>query len=249
MYCGFLEVLLTLNDLAEVPEITSNSIFVTLDKKPVSARQLFDMFRKSGRVLIASQPDSLTEQLGNQSIILGSLIPGQMLSVVSKLIPILFLRVIDERLLEILRYTFFGLDLNKVLADPHHVYMPIEVVKMDPETTLFIDQTLKVLNEVAAIKYQKAVGFHPIGDDAPFFLFADQVTGKMLRPPLFSMDRREIGINLLHPHFQKVRRLWETNPEVAIFSMARFLLLDADRMLSTDEAMAIAAARFRKGNV
>lgn len=249
-YSGFLDVLLSLSDLNEIPKITSKPIFMTLDKKPVSTKSLFEMYRKTGRILISPEPDTLTAQVGNHRVILGALQPGQMLSVVSTLIPKLFLRVVDESLLETIRYTFFGMDLGKILTDPHHVFMPVKVVEMDPETHRFISQTLEVLHEVAQLRYREVVGFHPMADESPFFLFADQFGGQMARPPAFSMvEKREIGINLLHPHFQKVRRLWPDHPEIAIFSLARFLLLDADRMLTTDEAMAIAAAKFKKGTL
>lgn len=228
-----------------------------VDGGVMSLDELYETWKRDGRLLIADGPTELSDQLQAQGVpIIYGRSPNSPsydhpLEPVRRLVRKYLTHRVETTLVGRIR-KFFGKNLktetSDAMAAPEQVYMPVVLDEKIPEQVeAFIKEAARLLDTVDA-GYRKLTTCE-LGSpdqDAPLFVLARKLGPVMARPPRGVAEERpskrpEAAVNRDHPHFRRLLELYGSSPKIAAYCLAKSLLLTEDRMLDADVDMIAAA--------
>ncbi len=248
-----------LDDHAERP------LLRCLNTKPLSLAQAWDRLRSDGHLLLSVEPTSLTERLGEQQIpvVMGD--TGRVFSPKSDLRSVM--RLVTEycifktsttirgkfwsalgqlgRMVRLKEERTTESRIRHSLLEPEQVYLSFAVDDQPlEEHRPLIDDAAHLLRTVDADFAKLTTGVAPTDDDAPLFVVAEELGPLMIRPE--NNERKnakelEAAIIRNHPQFAVIHRLYEREPAMGAYQLARALLLSEEKTLKAGQFLLDAA--------
>ena len=227
-YCSLMEQLSLAPDI-ESFNLLNARIFRTHGGKGVTPMDLLEMYESKGRVLISPDLTSFVENVGKDEVILGA---SQLhhaqnpLRVIQTIAPRVMVLAYKESLVGRVVQYFWPRNeaMTKSIKLPESVFVSIEVVEADLIARKILDDVLS-LTQTAGLRFKRIELFRPTTEHSPFFVVAEKLATLMERPSAGAV-MKELAVNELHPHFQRLKKLYNTHPDVAVFCLARALLID-----------------------
>ncbi len=221
-----------------------------LDGGLISLDELYETWKRDGRVLVADGPTELTDELQalDVPIVYGRPPTSESfnhpLEPVRKLIRRYLTYRVETTLVGRIR-KYFGQNLKTktsgALVAPELVYMPVVI---DQEVA---DDARELVEAAAGLLEEVDAGYRKLttcelgapDQDAPLFVLARRLGPVMARPPRGVAEERpskrpEAAVNRDHPHFRRLLELHAHSPQIAAYCLAKSLLLIEDRMLDAD---------------
>ncbi|MFP4599253.1 MAG: ATP-binding protein [Persicimonas sp.] len=221
-----------------------------LDGGLISLDELYETWKRDGRVLVADGPTELSDELQalDVPIVYGRPPTSESfdhpLEPVRKLIHRYLTHRVETTLVGRIR-KYFGQNLKTktsgALVAPELVYMPVVIdEEVADEARELVEAAAGLLEEVDA-GYRKLTTCELGAPDqhAPLFVLARRLGPVMARPPRGVAEERpakrpEAAVNRDHPHFRRLLELHAHSPQIAAYCLAKSLLLTEDRMLDAD---------------
>jgi hypothetical protein len=118
----------------------------------------------------------------------------------------------------------------------------VEHHELTPEAAALIQGTGTVLDR-ADSGYGTVEACSISGGASPLFVLAKKFETSMLVPPDHALPGRrpDVAVNIRHPHFEHALSLHASHPSLALYILAKALLLKEDRLLGLDPALLLAA--------
>ena len=237
-----------------VADVVVRKVFRDVNGSVWTPEQVFQAYRKDGRVLIAEGPSELSRRIGALGIpvILGkwsrSTDSWEKTAVLwsdhpLESVPVMVSRFVAMRSRSTFWGTvkrFFGVNLvsevESALADPQLVYLPVAVDENPPENAERLLEHSRELLEKIGADYKALATFVPsaASRDVPFFVTGREFADVMARPPRGFEDRSHAAVNREHPHFRRLVKIYASQPSLAAYCLAKSLLLTEDRLLHAD---------------
>lgn len=128
-------------------------------------------------------------------------------------------------------------------ASADRVLIKVEEGALTEDGAELVAGTARVLKEADA-GYRSVQACSVGGSGAPLFVVARKFEDSMLLPPDHSLPGRRpnVAVNVRHPHFEHALKLYAAHPTLALYLLAKALLLKEDRLLSLDSVL-LASAR------
>ncbi len=255
--------------IGEVINHTERPILRCLNGAAVamSLEEAHRRFRSDGRLLLSDEATSLVEELGAQKmpVVLGATprqVTGDLaLRSVSRLLVRAF-EMLESKTVRGLFRSAIGQVVNlavgsrddssrfekfrRDLMRPQSVYYPIAVDE-EPDDSIrpLLDDALQLLKSAEADVRRLTSGVVDAADgQAPFVVIAEEVAPLMARPPMDVIEsgkRLEAAVNRAHPHFDVVCRMYERDPAMGAYLLARGLMLSDELLGSVGDEMVEAA--------
>jgi hypothetical protein len=137
---------------------------------------------------------------------------------------------------------------ERPVTTPESVYLPVVLDDEIPDDIApLIDAAGSLLDSINAGYNELATcTLGAPDDDPPLFVFSRRLSSVMARPPRNQMladpsRRPHAAVNRDHPHFREVADLWNRDPQMAAYFLAKSLLLTGDRLLDADARLMDAA--------
>ena len=244
---------------ARLSDIEERPIFRMADGGVARLQQAFEAWKRDGRVLVADEPSELADELLETGlpVFLGGFWTSGDLGDRKEPVRTLISRYIRHRhesaLLSRFR-GFLGADIEsetrRAVTSPEAVYMPVVVDEEIPGSLEPLVQRAAELLESLEAGYA-TLSTCTLGSpqsEPPLFVLAREAGSVMARPPSRAQfaaggaaGRPHAAVNREHPHFETLVELWEHNPEMAAYCLAKSLLLTGDRHLEKDAELQRAA--------
>jgi hypothetical protein len=231
--------------------------------------QAHEAYRHDGRILLAEHPTALTRQLAADKIpvILGrspyvvvaqdggeerlhplDVVPRLIWTYVARREEAALWRQVKDFVLA--RLDLKGQDVSsevwRALTVPERVYLNVALdQQVPPELAPMVRGAHSTLRSINA-GFRKLRTFTPAAavSEPPFFATARKLGRLMARPPRRVAERTrrlEAAVNRRHPYFQALLRLYPRSPGLAVYCLAKGLLLYEDRLLDRDLGLMEAA--------
>lgn len=238
-------------------------IFRFVDGRPSNLRRLLEIWERDGRLLVADSRTKLTDELRAQKIpvVFGrapgfwSSAPGaadmsHICRIFARYAHHHLSKTLVERTRGLVGWLFDGvmsgsqkLDvrLKESMNAPEQVYVPVILdAKPAPLEQALVDAAGELL--VGAQTGFRRMALGELGSaptSQPLFVVARKLSPLMALPPEGASSKKnlEVVVNRDHPQFRVLARLYERDPQMAAYCLAKDLLLDEDRMLERDIAL------------
>ena len=251
----------------EVAKFRERPILRCLNSAPMSLGEAHRRFRSEGRLLLRHETSPLVEELRRRDVpvLLGATerqATGHLeLRYVCRLLTEVFAYlesrtvrgIFRSALGQMVRFVAGGDDgspevekIRRAMVKPEWVYYPIAVDdEIDEKLKPLFDEALKLL-EHAEVDLRKLVSgvVEAAEGDAPFVVVSHKVEALMARPSadvVASGKRLEAAVNRNHPHFDVVFRLYQRDPAMGAYLLARGLVLSDEMLGSVGDRMVEAA--------
>ncbi len=126
------------------------------------------------------------------------------------------------------------------IVSPASVYFPVEFDEKIPEEIVPLLKGAQRLLTACQTGYRSltSVGMLRTSSETPFFVVMVKVDKLMMRPPagtsIESRKAMEVAVNRDHPRFQEIVNVYQAEPEMGTYMLAKALLLEEDRLLDLD---------------
>ncbi len=260
---GRLMSFLAREPLEAVLEHRERPILRCLNSGPMSITGAWQRLRDDGRLLLDHEATSLTKSLGSQGVpVLVGAASQQAYGVDGmRAVGSLLLNAFGYKAATTVKGMFWRAAgtlgnlvrrrenvptqqrLRRALVAPGSVYYPITVDdEVDEALAPLLKDTTKLLNRadtgIARVTTGEVSG--GVIAEAPFFVVAEEIAPLMARPPqgfLASGRRMEAVVNRNHPQFRVIADIYERDPGMAAYMLARGLSLSKDFMLDADQEL------------
>lgn len=254
----------------ELEKHSDRPILRCLNREPMTLSQAWDRLRADDFLLLHRESTSLTDRLGQQNVpvIMGDatkrFVGRGTLRSVSSLLANFF----EHRASSTVKGKIWSAAghlgrfvrrkeskptdqrIRRSLMPPDALYFPITVDQIvSDEHQPLLDDAMKLLHAAGTDFSGITTGVITSSEDAPLFVVAQEIAPLMARPTknlAESGDDMEVAINRNHPQFDVIFGLYERDPAMGAYLLARGLLLSEDHMLETDHLLLDAALRETK---
>jgi hypothetical protein len=251
--------------------IADRAIFAMLRGPAMSLNALYETWRARGSLLFSEGAGELIDQLAQQDIpiVFGRKAWGSLADLGSP--ARVFTRyagmLVDEQLSVILRrklHEFMPnrpvldsvVEVTQTLATPDEQFLRVRVDESRGALDGLITRTQHLLSQVGH-DYRRVATCRVSSTELepPLFVIGPSISALMMRPPRLGTLKRklfrspwhgwEIAINREHPHLLALARLWEREPGMAAYCLARALFLTED--LPLDQTLGLIAHAREEG--
>ena len=247
--------------LADEPEdalrdegLAERAILRTADGAPSSLRALWEQAREEGQVYVSREPSPLVAQLRTD----GRLVwlddaGGSLRHLVGRFLGAKLREGLVGRLSERLGRASA---LRFEIVDPSEVVLavrPLEAAEIDAESLRLVNAARDALASVGRRFADLRLGeIEGPATDGPLFVFADRARPLMSRSDMgvyrrSFLERPVVVVDPRHPHFSVLTRLWTESPCLAIFALARALVVHEAASPPSDEELDAACGRIAEG--
>ncbi|MFB6350490.1 MAG: ATP-binding protein [Bradymonadaceae bacterium] len=243
----------------QLSDIDDRPLLRLVDGTAATLADAYDAWNRDGRVLVTDEHTDLSEQLLAEGIpvFLGTSSAEAEFQEATDPVPALIIDYIEAceeaTLMNRMRSgvsSLFGVDwsseVDPVVTDPDSVYLPVVVDDELPDAVAqLVERAGELLEGVDAGYGRLATCTMGVPqDDPPLFVFARELSSVMARPPTRRRptedqfeDRPDGAINRDHPHFRRIAEMWNDEPDIAAYCLAKSLLLTHDRLLTLDRGL------------
>lgn len=244
-----------------------NSSLVAISERPIlrllsggsaSLSQLLELYHEQGRLLVADHRSALVQALAEASTpVLFGHPPASHVSNSATALwnpARLFVRFagmsakrsIKGKARQLVSWAMndkvnFEAEVIQALSAPEAVYLPVTVDGKPPAELAPLIQAAQALLKDAQTPYRRLTTctISSPGEDVPLFVVAPKLSSLMSRPPKHMKDTRimEAAVNRDHHHVKLLLRMYQQQPHMAAYCMAKDLLLVQDRHLELDQTL------------
>ncbi|AWV88134.1 histidine kinase/DNA gyrase B/HSP90-like ATPase [Bradymonas sediminis] len=227
-----------------------------LNGSALSLDELYDAWADSGRVLVSEQPSELCAALERAGSLVvygrgeGGTAAASPLDAVNRLVD-RFVRLryrdtLGSKIRSALKVFGVSNATPSVLVAPEDIYLPVVLDASPPEVVRgLIAHASRILRDAGA-GYRRMttcqIGWS--AGDEQLFVVGNKLSSFMARPPVGAARGTrslEAAVNRDHPHFTYLLEVYQSQPELAAYCLAKSLLLSQDRLPSCDMSMIEAA--------